>query len=48
MTVIILTYKYRSGTPISLRRFAAIFAVVLAMHVVVIGGILAYSHFKHS
>jgi hypothetical protein len=45
---ILLKARQRSAPPISAGRFWAVFAAVLMMHAVVIGGLMAYAHFKHS
>jgi hypothetical protein len=45
--IAVLAARRRTGPPISWPRFYAVFAVVLLMHVTVIGGLMALHHWKH-
>jgi hypothetical protein len=40
--------RRRTGTQVSGLRFFAVFAIILLMHVTVIGGLMALYHWKHS
>jgi hypothetical protein len=45
---LLLRNSRRNRPPTSALHFWAVFAAVLTMHAVVIGGLMAYSHFRHS
>ena len=45
---ILLAARRRKVSPISGPRLFAVFAVILLMHVTVIGGLMALNYWKHS
>jgi hypothetical protein len=47
VVIAVLAARRRTGSPISGPRFLAIFAVILLMHVTVIGGLMALHYWKY-
>jgi hypothetical protein len=48
VVALLLRNRSRNGLPICAARIWVAFAAVFMMHAVVIGGLIAYNHLKHS